>query len=418
MQTLNTQTPGVTDAGSSRGSKPQVVVVGSSFAGLTAALEAKHRLKDRAEVTVIDQRDYFTFIPSLIWVPFGKRDADDITFPLEPMYRKQGIRFVHARAERFDLTGQIVETDHGPVAYDRLVIATGPRLAFERIPGLGPHGGHTQSVCTLDHTLETRAAWQRFLKDPGPVVVGTAQGGSCFGASYEFLLNTRHQLQKAGHGDQPVTFITSEPFLGHFGLGGVGDSERRVERLFAKLGIRGIPNTSIESVSEGEIRLESGEVLPFAFSMIVPPFTGVDAVTRTEGLANPAGFIPVTDEYRHPDHPEVFAAGVDIAIAPPQPTLVPTGVPKTGHMSEHMAKIAAANIAADLGVGEHQHVSVDELGAICILDAGNTGLAIKTDRVLGGGKHTHVMAGPQAHWAKVAFEQVFLAARKRGSLVV
>ena len=114
----------------------------------------------------------------------------------------------------------------------------------------------------------------------------------------------------------------------------------------------------------------------------------------------------------------MFAAGVDIAIAPPQPTLVPTGVPKTGHMSEHMAKIAAANIAADLGVGEHQHVSVDELGAICILDAGNTGLAIKTDRVLGGGKHTHVMAGPQAHWAKVAFEQVFLAARKRGSLVV
>ena len=69
--------------------------------------------------------------------------------------------------------------------------------------------------------------------------------------------------------------------------------------------------------------LASGEVLPFAFAMIVPPFTGVDAVTATEGLANPAGFIPVTDEYRHPDHPEVFAAGVDIAIAPPQPTLVP-----------------------------------------------------------------------------------------------
>ncbi|MGZ4741565.1 MAG: NAD(P)/FAD-dependent oxidoreductase [Ilumatobacteraceae bacterium] len=414
MQTINTDTPGVTDRGNSRGAKPNVVVVGSSFAGLTAALEAKHRLKDRAYVTVIDQRDYFTFIPSLIWVPFGKRSAEDITFPLEPMYRKQGIRFVHARAERFDLAGQIVVTDHGDIGYDRLVIATGPKLAFERIPGLGPHGGHTQSVCTLDHTLETRAAWQRFLADPGPVVVGTAQGGSCFGASYEFLLNTRYQLQKAGHGDQPVTFITSEPFLGHFGLGGVGDSERRVERLFAKLGIRGIPNTSIDSVSEGEIRLGSGEALPFAFSMIVPPFTGVDAVTRTEGLANPAGFIPVTDEYRHPDHPDVFAAGVDIAIAPPQQTLVPTGVPKTGHMSEHMAKIAAANIAADLGVGEHQHVSVDELGAICILDAGNTGLAIKTDRVLGGGKHTHVMAGPQAHWAKVAFERFFLTSRRHG----
>lgn len=416
--TSPTTTARDSDARSRPGARARVVVVGSSFAGLTAALEVKHLLKDRVEVTVIDQRDYFTFVPSLIWVPFGKRDAQDVTFALEPVYEKQGIRFLHARAERFDLDSRTVETTEGVVAYDRLVIATGPRLAFERVPGLGPENGHTQSVCTLDHALATRAAWQQYLKHPGPIVIGTAQGGSCFGASYEFLLNARHQLDKAGLANQPVTFITAEPFLGHFGLGGVGDSERRVERLFDRLGIRGIPNSSIDAVSDGEIRLVSGEVLPFAFSMIVPPFTGVDAVTQTPGLANPAGFIPVTGQYRHPDHAEVFAAGVDIAIAPPQQTLVPTSVPKTGHMSEHMAKIAAANIAADYGVGEQQDVPVDELGAICILDAGNTGLAIKTDRVLGGGKHTHVMAGPQAHWAKVAFERVFLAARKRGSLVV
>ena len=418
MNTTATTT-GDHSAGSQPGSsRPRVVVVGSSFGGLTAALEVKHLLKDRVDVTVIDQRDYFTFVPSLIWVPFGKRDADDVTFPLEPVYRKQGIRFVHARVTRFDLDRRTVETTSETITYDRLVVATGPRLAFERVPGLGPDGGHTQSVCTLDHALQTRGAWQEYLKNPGPIVIGTAQGGSCFGASYEFLLNTRHQLAKAGLADQSVTFITSEPFLGHFGLGGVGDSEHRVERLFDRLAIRGIANSSIDAVDDGEIRLASGEVLPFAFSMVVPPFTGVDAVAQTPGLANPAGFIPVTDEYRHPDHPEVFAAGVDIAIAPPQQTLIPTGVPKTGHMSEHMAKIAAANIAADYGVGDHRQIPIDQLGAICILDAGNTGLAIKTDRVLGGGKHTHVMAGPQAHWAKLAFERVFLAARKRGSLVV
>lgn len=51
MQTMNTDTSGVSDAGIPRGSKPNVVVVGSSFAGLTAALEVKHRLKGRAPGT-------------------------------------------------------------------------------------------------------------------------------------------------------------------------------------------------------------------------------------------------------------------------------------------------------------------------------------------------------------------------------
>jgi hypothetical protein len=87
-------------------------------------------------------------------------------------------------------------------------------------------------------------------------------------------------------------------------------------------------------------------------------------------------------------------------------------------MSEHMAKVAAQNIAADLIGGKPKRIAVDELGAICILDAGSGGMAIKTDRVLGGGKHTHVLAGPYAHWAKFAFEKTFLATRKRGLTVV
>jgi sulfide:quinone oxidoreductase len=38
----------------------------------------------------------------------------------------------------------------------------------------------------------------------------------------------------------------------------------------------------------------------------------------------------------------------------------------------------------------------------------------KADHVLGDSQHPRVMWGPQAHWAKVAFERYFLATRKRG----
>lgn len=398
----------------------RVVVVGSSFAGLTAALELRKHLDAQHEVVVLDPRPDFTFIPSLIWVPFGGREPKDVTFPLAPMYAKKGIRFVNEAAASFDLDAHTVTTTSGTeITYDRLMLGTGPRLAFEKVPGLGPEGGYTQSVCNLEHAMETREAWKRFLENPGPVVVGTAQGGSCFGASYEFLLNTHHRIKKAGLQDvAPVTFVTAEPFLGHFGLGGVSDSQQRVEKFFDRLGIEGIPNNVITEVRDGEMELGDGRVLPFAFSMIVPPFTGVDAIRQTDGLGNPMGFVPVTDEFRHTDLEDVYAAGVDVAIKPPQETLVPAGVPKTGQMSEVMAKVAAQNITADLQGGARRSMPMTDMEAICILDAGNNGIIFKADHVLGTSEHAHVMAGPQAHWAKIAFERMFLATRKHGRIML
>jgi sulfide:quinone oxidoreductase len=407
--------------------RSRVVILGSSFAGLTAALELRKRAGDRHEIVVLDPRPDFTFIPSLIWLPFGIRDAKDVTFPLAPLYAGKGIRFINEAATGIDLEQHLVRTASGEdLSFDKLFIGTGPRLAFERVPGLGPHDGHTQSVCNLEHALLARGAWDRFLENPGPVVIGTAQGGSCFGASYEFLFNVHHQIRKAGLQDvAPVTFITAEPFLGHFGLGGVGSSQKMVERFFDRLGIEGMTNAVIKDVRDGEIELESGRTLPFAYSMIVPPFAGVDAVAQTDGLANPLGFVPVDEQFRHPAHPDVFAAGVAIAIAPPEATPVPAGVPKTGQMTETMAKVAAHNIAADLDGTRKDLLPLEDLGAICVLDAGNNGVIFKAEHVLarngkanGKTPSAFLMAGPQAHWAKLAFERVFLASRKRGALVL
>lgn len=399
----------------------RVVVIGSSFAGLTAALELRKRLDRQDEVVVLDARDHFTFIPSLIWLPFGLREPEQITFPLAPLYEKKGIRYMNAAAERIDHEHRVVVAASGEeLSYDRLLIGTGPRLAFEKIPGLGPIDGYTQSVCNLDHALLARNAWDRFLEAPGPVVVGTAQGGSCFGASYEFLFNLNYRIRRAGLSEvAPVTFITSEPYLGHFGLGGVGDSDKLMTAFFERLGIEGLPNSAIKEVRDGEIELESGRVLPFAYSVIVPPFTGVDAVRNSDGLGNPMGFVPINDEFRHPEHDAVYAAGVAIAIAPPEQTRVPAGVPKTGQMTETMAHVAAHNIAADLRGGERRKLALRDLTAICVLDAGNNGVIFKAKHVLDPDESSaRVMAGPQAHWAKLAFERYFMGSRRRGMVKV
>src|ERR1019366_8861568 len=154
-----------------------------------------------------------------------------------------------------------------------------------------------------------------------------------------------------------------------------------INHFFDRLGIEGLPNTVIKEARAGEIELDGGRVLPFAYSMIVPPFSGVYAVRNTEGLGNPTGFIPVDEQFRHTEFPDIFAAGVAIAIAPPAPTPVTAGGPKTGQMTETMAKVAVHNNPADLDVSDRHLLPIGDLDAMCILAAGNNGVIFKASHV-------------------------------------
>lgn len=399
--------------------RKNIVVIGTSFAGYTGALELKELLGDRHNITVVANSHDFVFIPSLIWYPFGIRDAKDISFDVRPIYSEHGIKFIEAKVTSFDLDKKLVVSSEGEIPYDYLLIATGPKVDFESIPGLGPKG-HSFSICNLDHAEETKHAWERFLKDPGPIVIGATQGAACFGAAYEFLLNVRYQLKK--HHllkEAPLTFVTAEPFLAHFGIGGFGAGQKMCEMMFKMYDIEWRTNAMIEEVKADGVQLKgvggnSGEFLPSKFSMIIPRFLGVDAVRNTPGLANANGFIETNDGYQHTKYPEVYAAGISVFVPPVGGTPVACGVPKTGYPSEQMAKIAAKNIAADIEGGEHVTLPFAEITALCILDTGNMGMMILGDHMLGDRKHELIVPGPQAHWAKVGFEKYFMYSRKHG----
>ncbi len=396
--------------------KKHIVIVGTSFAGYTGALELREHLEgEDHEITVIAPSPEFVFIPSLIWLPFGLRDKEDISFDVRPVYDKHRIDFVESRATSFDLDRRAVITEQGELQYDYLLIATGPKIDFESIEGLGPHR-NSWSVCTVDHAMETRQAWNNFLDDPGPVVIGATQGAACFGAAYEFLLNTRYQLKKKKLIDKcPITLVTAEPYLAHFGIGGFGNAREMCEKMFARYGIHWHTSAVVKEVKPETVVLESGEALPSKFTMLIPRFLGVDAVRSTSGLANQAGFIEVDGTYQHPTYKEVFAAGVAVHVPPPEPTPVPCGVPKTGYPCEQMAKTAVWNIAASIrGDEERKNLPYSDIKALCIMDTGNMGMFIVGDHMLSPRAHEAIIPGPQAHWAKVAFEKYFLSTRKRG----
>jgi NADH dehydrogenase FAD-containing subunit len=152
----------------------RVLVIGGNFGGFTAALELKAELGEDVEVTVISASERFLFNPSLIWLPFGKRRAADITFALEPVFGAHGIGFVHAEATQIDPAARQVSTTAGSYDYDYLVVATGYRNKFDVAPGLGPDG-YAQTITTLADAERAGQAWRKFLDDPGPVVIAATQ---------------------------------------------------------------------------------------------------------------------------------------------------------------------------------------------------------------------------------------------------
>jgi sulfide:quinone oxidoreductase len=322
---------------------------------------------------------------------------------------------VHPQENRIELE------DGSSVAYDYLVVATGPDLAFDEVPGLGPNR-HTQSICHVAHAVKAREAFERFVQAPGPIVVGAVQGASCFGPAYEFAFILDTELRRRRLRDRvPMTFVTSEPYIGHLGLDGVGDTKGLLEGEMRDRHIKWITNARVKSVEAGKMTVEElGEdskvrathELPFAYAMMLPAFRGVAAVRGLEGLTNPRGFILVDKMQRNAAFPNVFGVGVGIAIPPVGPTPVPTGVPKTGFMIESMVTATAHNIGALLR-GKPAAAEAT-WNAVCLADFGDGGVAFVAEPEIPPRNVNWSSKGQWVHYAKIAFEKYFLRKIRRG----
>jgi sulfide:quinone oxidoreductase len=388
----------------------KIVILGGSFGGLTTAFELRRLLGKKVEITVVCDQDKFVFIPSLPWVAMGWRKPEDIVLSLDKLLTSKGISFIHEEATGVDADSSKVLTKTKQLQYDYLVIATGPALVFSAVPGFGPEEGYTECIFTLEQALRCNEAWRRFLEDPGPIVVGSVQGVSCFGPPYEYVFEIETELKKRKLRHKvPITFVTSEPYIGHFGIGGLGNSKRVMEDEFAEREIKVITNTAVEEFTPQEVRLQDGTRVPFKLAMFAPPMSGVKAVYH---LGNEKGFIPVDSNYRHKNYKNIFAVGVAVAMAPPERTPIPTGLPKTGYMTVEMAKDAAKTIASDiLGKAPPE---VEPVGAVCIMDMGNTAAMMIARPVTPPRQVSKLKSGIHYKWLKAVFEKYYLWKIKRG----
>jgi sulfide:quinone oxidoreductase len=219
----------------------------------------------------------------------------------------------------------------------------------------------------------------------------------------------------------PMTFVTPEPYIGHLGLDGVGDTKTMLESEMRNRHIKWITSSRITSVEAGRMHVEEvgsdGSVamvhdLPFHLSMILPAFRGISAVTGIEGFTNPRGFVLVDKYQRNPAFSNVFALGVCVAIPPVGPTPVPVGVPKTGFMIESMATAIAQNLSALLDGREPNAEAT--WNAICLADFGDGGVAFIAQPQIPPRNLNWSAEGRWVHLAKIGFEKYFLRKIRKG----
>lgn len=397
-----------------------VVVVGAGLGGLPTAYELRHFLDRGDRVTLVSDHPQFTFIPGLIQVALGLKKLKHIQLDLARLARRHGLHLELGRVTGLDPhTQQLTLDDDRSLHYDYLAIAVGASLDFDRLPGSGPHGGYTHSVCTADHALAASVAWEQWIDGladrSGSIVVGSAPGVGCFGPAYEFMLMADWVLRRRGLRDRvSITYLSPEPYIGHLGVEGIHQAQEITEDLLTEKGITAIARAEIVRVEPEAVILNDGRQFPFTYAMIIPAFRGVRFVRDTPGLADEEGFIPVLPTQRHPHYANIYALGVCVALdSPPVEALdIPIGLPKSGEMSEAMGAAVAHNIAVAMGALAKQSVT-PTLEALCFAEFGETGVAyIAAPVILNPDQMERRTAfatrGIWVNWAKMAFEYYFL----------
>jgi sulfide:quinone oxidoreductase len=395
-----------------------VVIVGAGIGGVPAAYAMRAGLDSQDRVSVVSDKDYFHFVPSNPWVAMGWRNFEEIAFPVAPYLAQRGISFIPHALKRVDAElNQIELADGSRVDYDYLILATGLQGVFDEVLGLDPKAGNTHSVIHVEDAQRANTGWQAFVREPGPVVVGAAQGSAILGPMYEFAFLADADLRDRKIRDRvPITVITPEPYAGHLGLGGKGETRQLLEAALRERDITCVCNARTLGVESGKVHIveydqegreQTPRELPFAYSVYWPPFGGAAALKNSLDLTDARGFVPVDEYLRCPEYSNIFAVGACVARPPVDATPVTLGVPESVYSIQGEVDTAVGNILADIN-GEGP-TSAAPRRAKWLSDMGESGAQYLSEPNVPLRNINWMKEGRWVHTAKVDFEKYFIS---------
>lgn len=373
-----------------------VSVIGAGFGGLTAVRSLRKKNPD-LHITLISTKKEFVYYPSLIWVPTGLREPEDLVLPLDGFLSENRCDFHQGAVTGLKDGGRVVVTDSGEVANDGLIIASGGRY-IRKLPGIEnailPCGGVKEATEIRDRLRHMMAG------DGGSIAMGFAanpkeQSAVRGGPVFEYLFGIDTYLRRQGCRDKfELTFFSPAP------KPGVRMGEKAVTRILKETASRGIATHlghKMKGFEPGRVLTEGGEVVADLI-LFMPGLTGPAWVADSGLPLSEGGMIKADAQCRVEGFEKTYVAG-DCGSFPG-----PEWMPKQAHLADLQAHAAVANLLTEFRGGTPTETFRVEL--ICIIDTLDKGTMVYRDPK----RNWMVPMWQLGHWSKSLFEGHYLKA--------
>jgi NADH dehydrogenase len=316
--------------------RPRVVIAGAGFAGLTCARALK---RAPADILLVDRNNYHLFTPLLYQVASALLDPGEIARPVRQLIRPlHNADFLLANVTGADFEQRQLLTDHGPLAYDYLVLATGSQSDYFGSASLAQHAFGLKE---LDEGLAVRnrvlkrfeeSRWTTDREERRSLLTFVVVGGGPTGVEMAGALSELISLvlRKDYHDldlglARVILLEAAGSLLGTF----AAPLREAARRSLEKKGVEVLFNARVKDVTPGSVRLADGHEI-FASTVIWTAGVRASEVGRALGVAlGRQARVEVMPTLQLPGHPDVFAIG-DIAGAvdgdAPLPMLIPVAM--------------------------------------------------------------------------------------------
>jgi NADH dehydrogenase len=324
--------------------RPQVVIVGAGFGGLTTA---KALADTPVDVTIVDRNNFHTFQPLLYQVASAGLDGDDIAHNVRGVFHHQrNVDFLMASVTGIDRENRKLLLDRAPaLPYDTLVLAAGATTATYGVPGAAEHAlplkSLNESLALRSHILDQfeLAAVSPSMIDRGAltfvIVGGGPTGVELAGALSElFALVLAQDFPRLAVGRARVVLLEATgTLLGSFSAGARAYARRHLQAMGVDVRL----NAVVDRVTADAVHLKGGEAIPTSTAIWV---AGVRANPLGAVLGLPmvaSGRVATERDLTVTGSPEIFVIG-DLAATPTRrgevlPQLAPVAIQSGKHVA-------------------------------------------------------------------------------------